>query len=473
MTYVGSTVEDLLAGGAGVCQDFAHLALLLLRRNGIAARYVSGYLFAPRSGDGDGDSAEVDTHAWVEALLPRAEGEPVWVGVDPTNRHLTGERHVKIGHGRHYADVPPVKGVYRGAAGSHLEASVRMSGPTLASVRDAARRPQRLRGPRPRRCSTRSAPPSRAGGAAARRPHRRRPPPLGVHARRRAGRAGRGRLRGRARRRSRASTCAPTGRAPARRRRRRGAGRLPRRRPTAAPRCAEALVLADRLGAELGLPVYLYGDARGRAHARASCGGRARSTACAPDFGPPRAAPDRGRGARRRAAAARGLQRRARAAGDARGRARDRGGDPRGRGGGPAVRARARPAAAQRRRGPGLDEHRGPPGDDAGAQVVDGGPRATRRRPRRARRAARPRPPSPTSPPTSPMPGFDPDRQLIERALAARRLEPWPRRSASGATSTGATPSAPSRRAAGRASRARARRPPSADGRRAATAARR
>ena len=51
---------------------------------------------------------------------------PVWVGVDPTNRQLTGERHVKIGHGRHYSDVPPVKGVYRGAAGSHLEASVRM-----------------------------------------------------------------------------------------------------------------------------------------------------------------------------------------------------------------------------------------------------------------------------------------------------------------------------------------------------------
>ena len=127
VTYVGSTVEDLLAGGAGVCQDFAHLALLLLRRNGLAARYVSGYLFAPSEGDEEGDSAEVDTHAWVEALVPHADGgEPVWVGVDPTNRQLTGERHVKIGHGRHYSDVPPVKGVYRGASGSHLEASVRM-----------------------------------------------------------------------------------------------------------------------------------------------------------------------------------------------------------------------------------------------------------------------------------------------------------------------------------------------------------
>jgi transglutaminase-like putative cysteine protease len=137
VTYVGSTVEDLLAGGAGVCQDFAHLALLLLRRNGLAARYVSGYLFAPPDNGGDdADSAEVDTHAWVEALIPHPDGgEPVWVGVDPTNRHLVGDRHVKIGHGRHYSDVPPIKGVYRGAAGSHLEASVRMHRTDATGVR--------------------------------------------------------------------------------------------------------------------------------------------------------------------------------------------------------------------------------------------------------------------------------------------------------------------------------------------------
>ena len=123
VTYVGSTVGDLLAAGAGVCQDFAHLALLLLRRHGIGARYVSGYLWAPSE---DEASAEVETHAWVEALLPGAEGL-AWVGLDPTNRTLGGESHVKIGHGRHYADVPPIKGVYRGAAGSTLTASVRMT----------------------------------------------------------------------------------------------------------------------------------------------------------------------------------------------------------------------------------------------------------------------------------------------------------------------------------------------------------
>ncbi len=123
VTYVGSTVKDLLDAGAGVCQDFAHLALLLLRRHGIGARYVSGYLWAPSE---DAASAEVETHAWIEALLPAATGL-TWVAADPTNRTLGGESHVKIGHGRHYADVPPVKGVYRGGAGSELSASVRMT----------------------------------------------------------------------------------------------------------------------------------------------------------------------------------------------------------------------------------------------------------------------------------------------------------------------------------------------------------
>ena len=127
VTYVGSTVEEFLRAGAGVCQDYVHLGLILLRRNGIAARYVSGYLWAAPADGGD-DSVEVETHAWVEALLPgqNGRGEPVWVGADPTNRQLAGERHVKIGHGRHYADVPPVRGVYQGGATSTLDASVRM-----------------------------------------------------------------------------------------------------------------------------------------------------------------------------------------------------------------------------------------------------------------------------------------------------------------------------------------------------------
>lgn len=131
VTYVGSTVHDLLRAGAGVCQDFVHLSLVLLRRRGIAARYVSGYLWAAPK-DGSSDSVEVDTHAWLEVLLPGARnepthGEPVWVGADPTNRRLAGETHVKIGHGRFYADVPPVKGLYLGGASSKLNVAISMS----------------------------------------------------------------------------------------------------------------------------------------------------------------------------------------------------------------------------------------------------------------------------------------------------------------------------------------------------------
>jgi transglutaminase-like putative cysteine protease len=127
ITYVGSTVADLLDIGAGVCQDFVHLALILLRRSGIAARYVSGYLFAAASDGGD-DSIEVDTHAWLEVLLPGGggRGEPIWVGLDPTNRAPANEQYVKIGHGRFYDDVPPIKGVYRGGP-SRLSARVVMT----------------------------------------------------------------------------------------------------------------------------------------------------------------------------------------------------------------------------------------------------------------------------------------------------------------------------------------------------------
>lgn len=129
-TYVDSRLTDVLEGGAGVCQDFVHLALCVLRHHGIAARYVSGYLFT--TGDveaaaGGHESVEVETHAWLEALLSVAGGEPSWVSTDPTNRGLAGECHVKIGHGRHYGDVPPIRGVYRGPANSTLEASVTMT----------------------------------------------------------------------------------------------------------------------------------------------------------------------------------------------------------------------------------------------------------------------------------------------------------------------------------------------------------
>lgn len=124
-TFVGSTVADLLDGGAGVCQDFVHLGAMALRSHGIGARYVSGYLFATPKGGGE-ESVEVQTHAWLEGLLPDSDGGLRWIGVDPTNRGRAGATHVKIGHGRDYQDVPPIRGVYRGEAEAELAAGVEM-----------------------------------------------------------------------------------------------------------------------------------------------------------------------------------------------------------------------------------------------------------------------------------------------------------------------------------------------------------
>jgi transglutaminase-like putative cysteine protease len=108
-TNVHSSVDDILKAGGGVCQDFAHLTIGLLRLAGVPARYVSGYL-APRiSLTGDAALGEQASHAWLEAWLPHAG----WSGFDPTNRYRTDERHVRVAVGRDYADVPPLRGMYR------------------------------------------------------------------------------------------------------------------------------------------------------------------------------------------------------------------------------------------------------------------------------------------------------------------------------------------------------------------------
>ncbi len=116
-TDVGIEVEDVLAGGAGVCQDYAHLAVAMCRSLGIPARYVSGYLFTDRDETGEvpvGDTVYVQTHAWMEAAVPGWG----WLALDPTNGQVVGEHHVKIGHGRSYDDVQPLRGVFLGPAAS-------------------------------------------------------------------------------------------------------------------------------------------------------------------------------------------------------------------------------------------------------------------------------------------------------------------------------------------------------------------
>jgi transglutaminase-like putative cysteine protease len=120
-TRVDSPIDHALESRQGVCQDFAHIMIGLTRRIGIPCRYVSGYLFH-KAGDKT-RSAEGATHAWVETLLPGLG----WVGLDPTNNVLAGERHVRTSVGRDYADVPPTKGVFKGSAESQLLVSVHVA----------------------------------------------------------------------------------------------------------------------------------------------------------------------------------------------------------------------------------------------------------------------------------------------------------------------------------------------------------
>lgn len=117
MTTVDSPISEALAKRAGVCQDFAHLMLALCRRIGLPARYVSGYL-AP--GQGAPAGASEATHAWVEVLLPGLG----WCGFDPTNETEVGNAHIRVAVGRDYADVPPIRGVYRGGTTSRMSVSV-------------------------------------------------------------------------------------------------------------------------------------------------------------------------------------------------------------------------------------------------------------------------------------------------------------------------------------------------------------
>jgi transglutaminase-like putative cysteine protease len=112
-----TTVAEALDHGAGVCQDFSHLALAMLRLVGVPCRYVSGYLH--RS-----DLPEVETHAWCEAFIPSIG----WLAFDPTHGELVAEGHIAVATGRSYADVPPNRGVYRGEAEEKIAVSVTISG---------------------------------------------------------------------------------------------------------------------------------------------------------------------------------------------------------------------------------------------------------------------------------------------------------------------------------------------------------
>ncbi|MCH9722936.1 MAG: transglutaminase family protein [Actinomycetia bacterium] len=119
-TGVHSSGLDALRKGEGVCQDFAHLTLILLRSMGIPARYISGYLH-PKEDAVIGDAVEGESHAWIQAWIGG------WWNYDPTNHVEISEQYVSVGFGRSYADVSPLKGIYLGQGSSDLDVIVEMT----------------------------------------------------------------------------------------------------------------------------------------------------------------------------------------------------------------------------------------------------------------------------------------------------------------------------------------------------------
>jgi transglutaminase-like putative cysteine protease len=104
----------------GVCQDFAHVAVGILRNLGVPARYVSGYL-QPRSDAEVGEKLRGESHAWVEWWSGS------WQAWDPTNGRPAGPDHVLVARGRDYDDVPPLKGIYSGAGSGELFVTVELT----------------------------------------------------------------------------------------------------------------------------------------------------------------------------------------------------------------------------------------------------------------------------------------------------------------------------------------------------------
>ena len=119
-TGVHTTAAESWDARTGVCQDFAHLTLLLVREMGVPARYVSGYLL-PRAQTEVRQTVVGESHAWIEAWTGG------WWGYDPTNDVQIGNRHVWVAVGRDYADVPPLKGIYSGGTAAALDVTVNMT----------------------------------------------------------------------------------------------------------------------------------------------------------------------------------------------------------------------------------------------------------------------------------------------------------------------------------------------------------
>jgi transglutaminase-like putative cysteine protease len=126
-TENSTPIEVVWKQRRGVCQDFAHVMLSILRTAGIPARYVCGYIETdpptPRPGEPRRRLiGAVATHAWVEVLLPGL----AWVGLDPTNDKYCDDRHVAMSYGRDYSDATPIRGTFKGTGRQKLKVRIVM-----------------------------------------------------------------------------------------------------------------------------------------------------------------------------------------------------------------------------------------------------------------------------------------------------------------------------------------------------------
>jgi transglutaminase-like putative cysteine protease len=129
VTTVETTLDEIWKLKAGVCQDFAHILMEMLRLVHIPARYVSGYICTSRH-NMRGEGA---THAWAEAYIP----DYGWLGIDPTNNCIANETHVRLAVGRNFTDCSPVKGVYKGPSNHKLEVAVSVDDENVLNNNDA------------------------------------------------------------------------------------------------------------------------------------------------------------------------------------------------------------------------------------------------------------------------------------------------------------------------------------------------
>jgi transglutaminase-like putative cysteine protease len=121
-TQINTPVDDVILKREGVCQDFSHTMISLLRATGIAARYVSGYIETYDPTTNPGMIGSEQSHAWLDVYMPDFS----WYGLDPTNNMYSSEKHIRVGMGRDFDDISPVRGTFKGSGRQTLSVEVYM-----------------------------------------------------------------------------------------------------------------------------------------------------------------------------------------------------------------------------------------------------------------------------------------------------------------------------------------------------------